>query len=42
MPLFFILLTFAIGFGAGYLARSGAVQTSRQRFAPATFRRRAF
>jgi hypothetical protein len=42
MPLFFILFTFAIGFAAGYLARSALVQTSRRRFAPATFRRRAF
>jgi len=42
MPLFFILLPFAIGFAAGYLARSASVQTPRKRIASATFRRRAF
>jgi hypothetical protein len=42
MPLFYILLTFAVGFAAGYLARSASIHPSRKRFAPATFRRRAF
>jgi hypothetical protein len=43
MPLSFILLlTFSVGFGAGYLSRAATVKASGERFASVPMRRRAF